>query len=159
MVLNHEIKDNFLIEIFPFITRLNRRFGALANEYGTDKIIDLLIDKNRKGHIKSVTEFRLLAKLLRAADRGAPETSVEKVIRRVLDEPSYKIDSAYDSVRAIFDVNELEKRCHSLANDIIGFRPKGIHKQNLEALLNSIKDIREASSKAAKRIEREIHRG
>jgi len=156
MVLRHEIKDNFLIEMYPFIVRLRRRFPNLFDEYGTEKIVDLLIEKNRMGHIKAVTEFRDLAKLVGAADRGAPEANVEQAIRRVLDDPTYEIETAFESVRAFFDVKQLTKLCQRLAEDILKFSPTGISAQELSALLHALKAVAEASKKAQDGVERAI---
>lgn len=156
MVLRHEIKDNFLIEMYPFIIRLQRRFPNLFDEYGTEKIVDLLIEKNRMGHIKAVTEFRDLAKLVSAADRGAPEAGVEQAIRRVLDDPTYEIEAAFASVRAFFDVEQLTKVCQRLAEDISKFSPAGVDARDLAALLNALKAVVEASKGAQDGIERAI---
>ena len=158
MVLRYEIKDNFLVEMYPFIIRLRRRFPNLFDEYGTEKIVDLLIEKNRLGHIKAVTEFRDLAKLVSAADRGAPEANVEQAIRRVLDDPTYEIESAFESVRAFFDVEQLTRLCQRLAEDILKFSPIGISAQELATLLNELKAVAEASKKGQDDIEREIGR-
>jgi ParB family chromosome partitioning protein len=158
MLLRHEIKDNFLIEMYPFITKLKRRFPNLFDEYGTEKIVDLLIEKNRMGHIKAVTEFRDLAKLVSAADRGAPEAKVEQAIRRVLNNPTYEIETAFESVRAFFDVKQLTKLCQRLAEDIINFSPTGISSQELDALINALKAMIKASEKAQSNIKHAIHR-
>jgi ParB family chromosome partitioning protein len=158
MVLRHEIKDNFLIEMYPFIIKLRGRFPNLFDEYGTEKIIDLLIEKNRMRHIKAVTEFRDLAKLVSAADRGAPKADVEQAIRRVLDDPTYEIETAFVSVRAFFDVEQLTKTCQRLAEDILKFSPAGVSARDLAPLLNALKTIAEASKKAQDGIKHAINR-
>jgi len=156
MLLKHEIKDNFLIELYPFVTALGRRFPNLFDEYGTDKIVDLLIEKDRKGHIKAVTEFRELVKIVKAADKGAPEETVKKAVRRVLDEPSYDIETAYASVRAVFDVEQLRKRCENLAVDIAEFRPLGVDRERLTALQLAIQRLGAALDEALASITPEV---
>lgn len=144
MLLRHEMKDNFLIELYPFIVVLRRRFPNLFDEYGTDRIVDLLIEKERTGIIKAVTEFRELVKIVRAAERGAPEETVRKAVRRVLDEPTYDIGSAYASVRAVFDVEELTTRCENLAADISEFQPGGLDTDRIAALCGAIARLSES---------------
>ena len=144
MLLHHEIKDNFLIELYPFIVALRRRFPNLFDEYGTDTIVDLLIEKERRGIIKAVTEFRELVKTIRAVDKGAPEETVRKAVRRVLDEPEYDIASAYASVRAVFDVEELTARCSKLAMDISEFEGRGLDSDSIAELYQAIERLSRA---------------
>jgi ParB family chromosome partitioning protein len=156
MLLRHEIKDNFLIELHPFIIALQRRFPALFDEYGTDTIVDLLVAKEQQGYVKAVTEFRDLVKIVRAAGKGAPEKTVKRAVRRVLDEPTYGIDTAYASVRAVFDVDDLRKRCESLTADVGGFRPSGLAHERLAALESAVERLAGALEQALNAIRRQL---
>lgn len=153
MVLNHEIKDNFLVELYPFMRMLNRKFPNLFDRYGTDKIVDLLIDKYKLGHVKAVTEFRLLSKIVSSVDHGAARENVEESIQRIFNEPDYSIETAYDSIRALFDVGDLTKRCQRLADDLLGFQPHGVDPDELKTFIKALRKISQALSEIQQRVE------
>lgn len=119
MVLKRQIKHDFLIEMYPAWRSLVRNAPQIASKYTLETFADALLEKERSGGMQSVTEFRDLAKLAGASSKGAPAEAVQATVTRVLENPQYAISDAFDSVRSLYDVSTLTKRCVRLAEDLV----------------------------------------
>jgi ParB/RepB/Spo0J family partition protein len=123
MVLNRQIKHDFLIEMFPAWRSIQKNAPEIAKRYTLDTFADALLAKGKSGGFQSVTEFRELAKLASAPTKGAPQEAVQVMVARVLESPNYSISDAYDSVRSLYDTEGLARRCRRLGEDLAEIRP------------------------------------
>ncbi len=126
MVMAHEVKHDFLIELFPAWRALRNNDPVFADHYGLEGFTDALIEKEKAGGIQSVTEFRQLAKLAGASSKGAPVEAVREAFRDLLETPSMRSCEGLIQVRALYDVESLARRCVQLANDLTDMDPAGL---------------------------------
>ena len=140
MVLNRQIKHDFLIEMYPAWRALKRNAPELAKRYTLETFADALLRKEKSGGIQSVTEFRELAKLAGASAKGAPAEAVQASVIRVLEDPNYTINDGYGSVRSLYDVDDLTKRCTRLAEDLAELSTSDIKRRG-NALPQSMKRL------------------
>jgi ParB family chromosome partitioning protein len=138
LVLKHEIKDNLLLEIYPFLRRLERNLPNLLEGRDSEKIVDDIIDKEKSGHLRTVTDIRDLSKVVDAVRHGAPKKNIEKIVNRVLDEQSFEIKDAYSLVRSLYDVDHLTNQFSRLADEIDEFNPESVDRERLQHLSRSL---------------------
>lgn len=152
LVLNHKIKDNLLLETYNVLRSLEKRLPDVLQERDAESIVDSIIEKERAGHIRTVTELRDLTKVIEATVHGAPKLAVKRIIIRVLDEPEYSIKAAYSRVRSLYDVQHLTEQFTRLADEIAGFNPKGVDIDNLKKLAQALSKLKKQLHKLEERL-------
>jgi ParB family chromosome partitioning protein len=142
MALTHKIKDNLLLEIHPILRSIEKNIPEFLEIRDKDTIIDNIIDKEKKGYLRSVVELRDLQKVVESTNHGAPKPVVQKIIEMVLDKPSFSVASAYSRVRSLYDVQHLTRQFNLLADEISAFNSDGIDEESIQNLLTSLQVLK-----------------
>ncbi len=151
---DERIKTDFFVELYPIFKRINDYLPNTSKKYDRNFIIDTFLKKYQNNIITDVIDFRMLSSMIRAIDQGASKENIEKLIERLLEEPDFSIQDAYEiSARAIYDIVELEEVCKALSNSfsqidimLLSKRPTSI--ELLENLKHSIEEILEKLDKS-----------
>jgi len=80
-----------------------------------ERLLDSLIEKYRGKVIVNVTHMRDVAKIARAATKGASKAVVASLLRRLADDPGFSVASAYQEVAWVYDVRAVEVKVQSLS--------------------------------------------
>jgi ParB family transcriptional regulator, chromosome partitioning protein len=73
-----------------------------------------LINKYERQTIKSVTEMRRVARIARAASKGATEQTVERILQRLIREVDLGVEEAYQGVAWVYDIRSITNQAQSL---------------------------------------------
>ncbi len=70
MVLDADLKTDFLIEMYPVVTSIKRVMPKLYEEYQIGGLADAFIKMQEAKKMKAVTDFRMLSKILNSEKLG-----------------------------------------------------------------------------------------
>jgi len=112
-----DVTADFFSELYPIFGLLKRYLPETHNRFTKDFLISKLLDKYRSGIIRAAREFRILAKIIRAIDKGAVKSKVQKIVERVILEPEMSIAQAFEmTVRDTYETESLKRYCENLLN-------------------------------------------
>src|SRR5207245_11417727 len=132
------ISGQFFAELQPPLD-LMIEFPEIKKKYSRSDIIDRMLEKYQKKEIRSVLEFRTLAKLIRSIDQGAPRSGVIKTVQSILETDVGIRESFKSSVKIIYDVEKLYKTCRSLKRSLSKIEPSEVESDS--AFLRSLSDF------------------
>lgn len=96
--IKEQITEDFFIEMMRAVRAIERDAKALYRKLGgQNKIIDQFIEKQQAGSLRAVTEFRKIPLMLTQAQGKTVKKRVRKEIQRIVEEPTYEIDSGYEA--------------------------------------------------------------
>lgn len=134
------IKEDFLIELKSTLSWLEKNLSF--SKKNINKFIDILIEKHRKEIIRNyVKNFRDLNKIVKS---GTPKEKVEIIIRRIIDDPNFSIEEAYeDSIRYSVTAKEIGNRAKRLISLLVDFKfiEKNDENTGLLAVLKKLKEV------------------
>lgn len=114
LALKREIPEDFLIEMYPVLSSIKRKFPDMIPEpiqqHGANEIIDKLIEKRRENYIKSPIEFREMVSVLKSGARGVPEEKIRDKTQKLIEDKAYRIKDAYrDVAEAAYETEDIKK--------------------------------------------------
>jgi len=110
-----DVTADFFSELYPIFSLLKRYLPETHNKFTQDILIDKLLAKYRKGIIRAAREFRILARIIRAIDKGATKSNIQKIVERVIREPELSIAEAFEmTVRDTYETESLKRYCDNL---------------------------------------------
>ncbi len=101
------IPSNFWIEALPVIDLSERELPDLASEHGRDGITDILVEKYRRGAIKSVIHFR---KIMESHEYAKTTEAKAIAIQRLRE---FLLDINYETRKAFDELAEDNRRIHT----------------------------------------------
>ena len=90
------IRSNFWIELHPLLELIAEELPDKMTRDGRNGVTDLLVEKYRRGKIKSVIHFRRILEAFDVQDDEDGREDVREVIRRYLDDPDLETRKAFD---------------------------------------------------------------
>lgn len=132
MVLEQELKTDFLIEMYPVTTSVKRVMPKLYEEYAIDGLADAFIKMWEAKKMKAVTDFRKLSKILNSEKLGVSRDQIYDVFEKLFKDKSYSFDDAYaDSVGALYVASDLNKLILKVLSELkeSELEPKSFSKQ------------------------------
>lgn len=108
-----QVGEDFFIEMEKALKTVTRAMPSAIRDI--DKTRDALLRKYRAGTIKSNIEFRKVSKIARAGTVKADQKSAQRALVRLIDEPTYSIDDAWeDTVSGAYAERDLVTRIDGL---------------------------------------------
>jgi len=143
-VLNGEFKADFFIEMeVKALRKIQTNLPRLYERYGRDGLIDLFVNMQKKGKIKSVTDFRLLQKVLQAGDIGLDSQVVEDLATRVIVEQEMDFRESYEVIENLVNVSKVEEKALRLTETFRSFRYNALTETERVRLRNALIELRE----------------
>jgi len=110
-----KVKGDFFVELYPVLSLIEKNTPEIVKDYPKNRVIDAMLEKNRRGKIVAVTDFRYLTKMIRSIKKGASRSKIVEMIRRVIDDRDLSLKEAFEMGAKIFyDAENIEKVCTSL---------------------------------------------
>jgi len=108
-----KLTEDFFIEMERSLKTVERAIPGVIDE--KDRVRNVLIGKYKSGTIRSVTDFRSLAKIARAERVSADAGAATAALRRVFQKNNYSVEQAYnDTVSEAYSERDLLTRIESL---------------------------------------------
>lgn len=144
-----KLTEDFFFEAQRAISSIRRFHGDLFEEYGGDGLLEKFVEKRRSGVFSNVIELgRTIPKIISAGRKGVSPEKVSETIRRLVEDPEFKIDKAYQAVAAATIASlDIEKRCLALTEELHRLRAqyqKKELKSRLDELLKALKELRQS---------------
>jgi len=135
-----KLTEDFFIEMERSLKTVERAIPAAIDE--KDRIRDVLIAKYKTGTIRSVTDFRNLAKIARAEKVSVDAKSATTALRRVFQKNGYSVEQAYkDTVSEAYSERDLLTRIESLIYKLDDLQPDSIDDSLRSALATLAKRL------------------
>jgi ParB family transcriptional regulator, chromosome partitioning protein len=107
------LSEDLLIEMERALKTVSRAMPDAVQD--KDAARDALLEKYDKGLIKTVVDFRKVAKIARAEKMGADSAAAERAISRLVSDPGYTIDQAFeDTVSGAYAERDIVSRIEAL---------------------------------------------
>lgn len=134
------IPSNFWVELYDFLELLPRHVPGLLEEYGRDRITQLMVDRYRSGKIRSVTHFRTVLEADELAEEEQEKQRLADRIRQFILDPDLEIREAFDGL--ILDKKKARK-----AVKIIDKFISDVENANLDLAVDDTEEIVERLKK------------
>ncbi len=135
-----KLTEDFFIEMERALKTVERAMPNLINR--KDKIRQVLIDKYKRGVIKSRIQFRQVARIARAKRVEADATKAETVLDKLFTSNNYTVEQAYeDSVSEAYLERDVQTKIDSLLEQLEDIESRLIDddlKRRLTKLWNAI---------------------
>jgi ParB/RepB/Spo0J family partition protein len=120
------LSDNFFIELHSGLSILKRFEPKIFQEYGFERLINIFINKRKKGMLDNVTLFREFKKIVRLQNDKS-----QGIIQKILVKDDYTIEQGYadSGLQTEFLENKF-------------FQQSSLFLENLERLTHNKKNIR-----------------
>lgn len=153
MVLDGQLKTDFLIEMYPVIRTIENNLPDFYQGYGLEGIVSNFLKMHETGRIEDVTDFRYLQKILRAKEEWLSIDKKKEIIEEIFRDSKLTFDKAYEKyVKSIYDVAGVEKKCISLIQVIESLNNRAVGEQkSLVKILSKLKTAIETTLTAAER--------
>jgi len=143
-----QISEDLFIEMERSLSTVAR---AIPNALGSrDHARDALLRKYKDKVIENIVDFRKVAKIARATTVGVSAGQAERAISRLLKEPSYSINQAYeDTVSDAYAERDVVTRIDQLIAKLGEVDPKEIDdevRERLEELISRVRALLKANS-------------
>jgi ParB family transcriptional regulator, chromosome partitioning protein len=113
-----------------------------------DEFLDAMVEKYSSGVINNVVKFRDLSRIARASRAGESDADVGMVIEKVINQPNYSIDRAYqESVQHAYQNRDLSQKVVGLLKQLDAIKAEELAPSALTELrrlrdkLNAILDF------------------
>ena len=138
------IRSNFWIELHPLLDLIEEELPDRVERDGRDGVTDLLVEKYRRGRIKSVIHFRRILEAFDVQDDEDGREHVREVIGQYLDDPDLETRKAFDefiadSRRREGAIEAVQKFMNRLRRLKVGFITKG--REELIARLSEMRSF------------------
>ena len=137
------LTEDFFLEMMR-ATRSIKKFEPRLYEQYTEKgLIDGFVKKLRSGNLKNITAFRKVPKLISASHQGVPSEKIEKTLERLIDEPKFTIEEAYESVaEPVFAVAGIVKHCRTLIEELHSLKRNAKQAKMSEDVVNMLNELK-----------------
>lgn len=90
-----QFSEDLFIEMMKAMRVMENYIPEVVAEFPKDRMMDVFFQKYRKKVITNVVAFRKVSRIARAERVGAPRERAIHVLKRLVREPTYKIEDAY----------------------------------------------------------------
>ncbi len=106
-----------------------------------EPLLEALIDKYQNKVIVNVTHMRYVAKIARAASKGVPEKRVSTLLKRLVDDPQFGPEQAYDEIAWVYDARTIQTKLGSLIDYLDTFSERSVPlEDNAARMLRQLRD-------------------
>ena len=138
------LSADFFLELLRAISAIKSKKSKMEHmfeQYGVEEIISIFVKKLKSGNIPDITDFRYLSKLVKQTK--LPLDTRERQLIRILKEPDYRIDEAYDVyARPFYESKGLEKQLSRIEIIISGLDVNSLDRGSAIVFLNSLVNFR-----------------
>jgi ParB family chromosome partitioning protein len=138
-----KVKVNLFIEIKNALRAVERNTPDVFDKVSPAKFLDVMFFKYTHGIENNVVNFRNISKIVRAKKTGKTKVDVVPIIIKLVKNPKYSIQDAYDdSVKAAYELSDLSNKVSKLADTLSKYRTKkGLSKSLRLSLRRLAKEI------------------
>jgi ParB/RepB/Spo0J family partition protein len=157
--INEETRltEDFFIESKRAIRSIRRFLKGIAKDYDENAILRKFVQKRKRGVLSNVIEIgREIPRIVAAAKKGAPEEKVEEAIRRLIEEPRFTVQEAYEmAAEPVLASVGIERSCVDLIQELTQLRRFGKRelKGRKERLVKVLKDLRSSIDETLTKVE------
>jgi ParB family chromosome partitioning protein len=143
-----KMTEDFFIESQRAINSIKRFQKDILDEYSETQILAQFVKKRRTGTFSNVIEIgRLIPRIVSAGRKGGSQKKVSAAIRRLIEDPAYKIQDAYKIAAepVLFSIG-LEKKSAALVEELNRVReyPKKELESRKNELIIALRKLQEA---------------
>lgn len=110
-----KITADLFVEIYKSLNAIKRYTPEALQSVAEEEYVDQMVSKYQDGVVSNVVHFRDVSKIARAELAGVERREAVPILRKVIRDPSYSIQSAYeDSVSHAYQERDLMTRIDSL---------------------------------------------
>jgi len=152
-----KLTEDFFIESKRAISSINRFLKEVSRDYDEKKLLDKFVEKRKRGTFSNVIEIgRTIPKIVGASRKGASREKVINTVRRLIEEPDFTIEEAYQiAALPILASVDIEKTCADLIEELAHlrqFRKKELEGRKQE-LVKILKELRSSIEETLGEIE------
>ena len=143
-------REDLYLEIEAAESVLRSELPEIADEFSRDEIIRQFAAKAEQGSLRAVTDFRLVPRLVKAADEDVVQRDVVVDAARELDPGSdVSPQDVFDDVAALaYRQQTIQRKAELLSDDLRGL----LDLPNLTpSLVNQLRELRESDRSAGRR--------
>jgi ParB family transcriptional regulator, chromosome partitioning protein len=108
-----QLSEDFFIEMEKALKTVKRAMPGIVEDVNGTR--DILLEKYESGVIKSIIDFRKVAKIARAGNVGADTKKAETALRKLFTLKSYSIDRAFEeTVSGAYAERDIVSRIEAL---------------------------------------------
>ena len=149
---DEKIKADFFIEMYSFLSKLEKEFPEVINKNGKDKIIDNLVEKYKTGVITNVIHFRDLIKFLSAEELNVPKENIKTSIVNFTNTADVSIkDVTKKTVPVFTEYKKLQKIQSKLQRSLDHFITEDI--PDKKPIIDILKEMRNIIDEKIKSLE------
>jgi len=113
------LTEDFFLEMMRATRSIKKFEPSLYEKYSEKGLIDGFVKKLQSGNLKNITDFRKVPKLISASRRGVAPQRIEKTLDRLIKEPTFTIEEAYQNVaEPVFAVAGIVRHCRTLIEEL-----------------------------------------
>lgn len=115
-----KLTEDFFIESKRAINSIKRHQKEIYEEYGEEELLKKFVEKRKRGTFSNVIQMgRIIPKISSASKKGAPANKVSRTVRKLIEDPEFSVESAYEKVaEPIYTSLDVERKCESLTEDL-----------------------------------------
>jgi ParB family transcriptional regulator, chromosome partitioning protein len=113
-------REDLYLEIEAAESVLRSELPEIANEFSRDEVIRQFAAKAEVGSLRAVTDFRLVPRLVKAADEDVVQRSVVlEAARELIRDPSASPQDVFDEIAALaYRQQTIQRKAELLAEDL-----------------------------------------
>ena len=135
------IKVDLFVEINKSKSAIRRYTPDVFKRIDEDRFVDAMVEKYTSDRVPSVTSFRDISKMARAARAGEDPRAVEPVLVRLIRTPRMTIAEAYEeTVSAAYTNRDLQTRTTALADRLSTIRSRRRMSTDLVTEMRRLRD-------------------
>lgn len=105
-----QFTEDFFIEMLKAIRTIENYIPQVINETPKEKIMDKFLNKYKTRVITNIVKFRDVSKIARSEKANISANEVIPIITRLIHDPTYKIETAYnESVARAYEERSLKR--------------------------------------------------
>lgn len=106
-----------------------------------EPLLEALIEKYQSKVIVNVTHMRYVAKIARSASKGVPETRVSRLLKRLVEDPQFGPEEAYDEIAWVYDARTIQTKLGSLLDYLDTFAERSVPiEEKAAVMLRQLRD-------------------
>jgi len=145
---DRRMTEDFFLESRLAINSIKKNLPELYDQYGDPLLLDKFVTKRKAGGFSNVLQVgHMIPKIVLSARKGAPRGNVLSNIKRLIEDPSFSIQQAYDSIALpILTTTNIQKKCLSLIEDLQTFEKlaklrRDLHGEKLKPILQDLRSV------------------
>jgi hypothetical protein len=135
-------REDLYLEIEAAESVLRSELPEIAEEFSRDEIIRQFASKAEQGSLRAVTDFRLVPRLVKAADADVPREVIVDAARTLVRDPSVSPQEVFDDVAALaYRQQTIQRKAELLVEDLRSLLDLPGLTPSLVAQLRDLRDL------------------